>query len=332
MKKIAKIVGALVGVVIVIVGLGATWVSSAANQRMSVTYATHRVEIPVPWPLSEAEIAELTAPSDDPDAPAPTVDLDAIASERAVERGKHLVNARFACVECHGKDFAGGTMIDDPAIGRILGPNLTQGKGSRTAGYTMNDWDRIVRHGVRPDGTPAAMPSEDFVGMSDQELSDIVAYIATMPPVDAEIPPLALGPLGKVLMATGKLPLSAELVHDHKKSHVPMPPATEATPEFGAHLVQICTGCHRADLSGGLHPAAPPGWLPAANLTPTNTRLASWSFEEFDTTMRTGIRPDGTSFGVPMNNLPQYAAQMTDVEMRALFAYLKTLAPMPDTM
>ena len=41
--------------------------------------------------------------------------------------------------------------------------------------YEPADWDRIVRHGLLSDGRPAAMPSEDFQMMSDQELSDIIA-------------------------------------------------------------------------------------------------------------------------------------------------------------
>ena len=37
-------------------------------------------------------------------------------------------------------------------LGRFLGPNLTTGQGSRTLDYEPADWDRIVRHGVLPDG------------------------------------------------------------------------------------------------------------------------------------------------------------------------------------
>ena len=69
-------------------------------------------------------------------------------------------------------------MIDDPAIGRVRGPNLRPARGIARASYTMADWDRIVRHGVKPDGKPAIMPSDDFFKMSDAELSDIVAYVA----------------------------------------------------------------------------------------------------------------------------------------------------------
>jgi hypothetical protein len=110
-------------------------------------------------------------------------------------------------------------MVDAPPIGRLLGPNLTLGRGSRTAQYRATDWDRIVRHGIKPNGRPAAMPSEDFVRMSDQELSDIIAFIRSQPPVDNEVAPVKLGPLGKVLMATGQMVLSADVIPSHDAPH-----------------------------------------------------------------------------------------------------------------
>jgi len=325
MKTAAKIAGAVVALALLAVLGGWVWVSRAAQARLSETFETHTVEIPMPWPLSEHEIAALRDQGLAPDA-----DLDAIAMERAVERGRHLVDARFVCVECHGRNFGGGTMVDDRAIGRILGPNLTLGEGGVTRTYTMADWDRIVRHGVKPDGRPAAMPSVDFVGMSDQELSDIVAYIRTFDPVDAKVPPPSLGPLGKVLMATGKLPLSAELIEDHRANHALRPPQTAATAEFGQHLAGVCAGCHRADLTGGPNPAGPPDWPPAANLTPTNPHIATWTFEQFEQVLRTGKRPDGTELQIPMAMVVPYAAKMNETEMQALWLYLQSLEPLPD--
>jgi len=67
----------------------------------------------------------------------------------------------------------------------------------RTAGFQASDFDRIVRHGVKPGGHPALMPSVDFYGMSDQELSDIIVYLRALPPVDSLVPAPTLGPLGR---------------------------------------------------------------------------------------------------------------------------------------
>ena len=48
------------------------------------------------------------------------------------------------------------------------------------------------------------------VPMSDAELSDIVAYIRSLPALDAAVPGPRFGPVGTVLLALGKFPLSAE--------------------------------------------------------------------------------------------------------------------------
>ena len=105
------------------------------------------------------------------------------------------------------------------------------------------------------------------------------------------------------------------------------PPATEPTAEFGRHLVAICTGCHREELNGGPIAAGPPDWLPAANLTPTG--LEGWSYDDFATAMREMRRPDGTELGMPMALMRRYTANMTDVELQALWAYLQSLEARP---
>ena len=257
----------------------------------------------------------------------PSQGVDAVAS---LARGEHLVNARYVCVECHGNDFGGGVMVDDPMIGRILGPNITAGEGGRTAAFTPSDWDRIVRHGVRSDGRPAAMPSEDFQGMSDQELSDIVAYITSRPPVAATVPPVTLGPLGTVLMAVGQLPLSADRIADHDRAHAVSPPTSEPTAEFGRHLANVCAGCHGPDFSGGAVPGGDPSWPPAANLTPHADGLAGWTYEHFVAALRTAKRPDGSDLRPPMSQIVPYGQRMTDVEVQALWAYLQSLPALPD--
>jgi hypothetical protein len=69
-----KVVGGLA--VVLGIGIAGTigWAGSAAEARLSRTYETHRVDIPVPWPLTADEIdalraarlAEIPAPPSDP--------------------------------------------------------------------------------------------------------------------------------------------------------------------------------------------------------------------------------------------------------------------------
>jgi cytochrome c553 len=345
--KIVKVLVVLVVLVLLAGGGFALWAKSEANAVMSRTYEAHTVDLPTPWPLSAAEIEELRAEraaalapdaetgseGDEAAGAAPVdvladVDLDAIARERAVERGRHLIESRFACIECHGSDLGGGVMIDDSAIGRVLGPNLTAGQGGVVGEYSVADWERKVRHGVNPNGHSGLMPSQDFVGMSDQELSDIVTLIASVPPVDRPSVPVSLGPVGTVLVALGQLPLPAEQFAD-RTEHARVPPAAEPTATFGAHLATVCTGCHRADFSGGPIVGGDPSWGPAPNLTPGAGVLDAYDLASFDAVMRTGVRPNGTSVLAPMDVMPKYGAKMTDVEIAALFAYLQSRPPVP---
>jgi mono/diheme cytochrome c family protein len=320
MKTALKAVGILLGIVVVL-GVGVfAWASFVSTRTLSRTFEAHAVDFPIPFPVPPEEAAEMSLTQGE---------AEALARERALERGRHLIRARYGCAECHGEDFGGGVMVDAFPIGRLLGPNLTSGEGGVVADYTPRDWDRIVRHGIRPDGRPAAMPSEDFFRMSDQELSDIIFYISSFPPVDNVVPPVSLGPLGKFLVATGQIHLSADMLHDHDPQHRELPPPPEVNVEFGGHLAAVCTGCHRMDFAGGPVAGGDPSWVPAANLTPHPEGLAGWSYQEFVAAMRDGVRPDGTPIREPMSLVSPFAQNMTDVEMEAIWVYLGSLEPRP---
>jgi mono/diheme cytochrome c family protein len=349
MKTFLKIVGGLVAVVVLLVVGVLFWAGSKRDEILHQHIETHLVDFPIPFPLSEQEIAQLRvertprpAPDAVPPAPVPEgvaptpapdplagVDLKAIALERAIARGKHLVDSRFACKECHGANFGGGIMVDAPPIGHLYGVNITTGKGGQTEGFKPSDWDRIVRHGVLRDGRPAMMPSSDFFGMSDHELSDIVSYVRSVPPVDKEIARPTFGPVGTILVATGKLPISAIEKKEHKAAHPVEPPDTSVTVEFGKHMLQVCTGCHRENLAGGPITGGDPSWPPSLNLTPHAEGLAGWTFADFEKVLKSGQRRDGTPLRVPMKAMAAYAGNLTDTELKAMWLYLQSLPPTP---
>jgi mono/diheme cytochrome c family protein len=212
--KVLKIVGVVIAV-LVLAAIGVyAWASHTAGRKLSRTYATHTVSFPIPFPVSGSRIERRAAES-----------LDGSRAE-AVERGRHLIESRYGCGGCHGSDFGGGVMVDNFAIGNLLGPNLTTGEGSVTTGYTASDWDRIVRHGVKRNGTPALMPSQDFRQMSDQELSDIVVFIQSRPGVDKRVPPPALGPSARCSLLPGSshcLRTSSARTTSRTRSHLRSP-------------------------------------------------------------------------------------------------------------
>jgi len=318
MKKILRVALVLVVLVLLLGGGVFVWASMRVSSLRSEILETHAASFPVPFPLTAAERAELPAGTDP----------DEVALARAVERGEHLVSSRYACGECHGTDFAGGVMIDDPMLGSLLGPNLTSGPGSKTLDYEAADWDRAVRHGVRPDGTRSAMPAIDFMMMSDQELSDIVAYLGSLPPVDAAVPEVRFGPVGRILVATGQLPFSADAI-EHNAPHAALPPSATVSVEFGRHLAGVCVGCHGPDLAGGPVVGGDPSWPPARNLTPHVDGLAGWTLADFRRVLLQATRPDGTPVQTPMDGIVPFAENMSDVEIEALWTYLQSLPPEP---
>ncbi len=336
LRKVGIGVGGLLGVLVVVGAGGYGWSSMTTTTKLTAKHDVHRIDFPIPFPLTDDEVTALRAErSALAKSPAMRgkdvmagVDIAAIANERAVARGKHLVQSFYGCTECHGADFGGGTMVDDPMIGRLLAPNLTLGTGSRTLKYAAADWDRMVRHGVKPDSSGSPMPSKDFFAVTDRELSDVVSYIRSFPPVNKEVPAISLGPLGKFLVAAGKIPLSAD-IHptNHVITHAVLPPAASADATFGKHLAQTCTGCHGPTLAGGPILGGPPDWPPARNLTPTG--LAGWTYQDFLTALKEGKSKNGVALREPMASMPKFAKNMTDVELQALWAYISTVPPQP---
>jgi mono/diheme cytochrome c family protein len=97
------------------------------------------------------------------------------------------------------------------------------------------------------------------------------------------------------------------------------------TPEFGKYIAESCTGCHQVDFTGGPLPGEAPGRPLAANLTPDlEEGIGSWTEDDFVTALTTGARPDAAP--IDTTAMPvQMTRQMTDVEKRAIYRYLRTV-------
>ncbi len=240
-----------------------------------------------------------------------------------LERGKHIATAVIKCVDCHKADMGGGTVVDDPAIGTVMASNLTAGKGGVLARYDDVALERAIRHGVGVTGLGLwIMPSYEIKELADDDLAALIAYMRSVPPVDRAIPPNRLGPVGRALYLTGKLPLIDATRIDANVTHpATMPPAPTA--EYGKYSARVggCLGCHGETLSGGPIPGGAPDWKPAANITPTG--LAAYDETKFVTLLRTGMRPAG----VMVDSLMPYrfTKDLSDDEIHALWLYLKTV-------
>jgi len=239
------------------------------------------------------------------------------ADAAAIERGKQWASS-VGCTGCHAENLSGKPLIDDPSMGYIPAPNLTPGEGGAGSEFNDADWVRALRHGVDPEGRALlVMPSGDYYYMSDQDLSDLIAYLKSLPPVDHDMGEMRLPFMTKVFFAAGAF--GAEAMTAESINHTaPRPSVVQAgaTVEYGLSLVQIagCRNCHGKELAGAK--SAEPGAANAANLTPGGG-FAAWSQETFITAMQTN---QSRSKGMPWGDF----AGMTDDQLKAIFKYLQS--------
>ena len=290
-RSILRFLGRLGAVVLALVLLGVGTAYVASERKLRKTYDTS-VD-PVHVPTDSASIA----------------------------RGEHLVRNVIDCTICHGDDLGGAVYSSSPAIGTVAGPNLTRGKGGIGASYTDVDYVRAIRRGVKPDGRSLiVMPSEVFTHLSEEDMGAVLAFLKQAPPVDRDVPKSGFGPVGRALLAMGKMNILVA-----GKTPRLTPPASvprDTTPAYGKYIADIsgCHGCHGYGLSGG-KVAGPPGLPPASNLTPAG--IGSWTEADLVRALRVGKRPNGTTLDEFM---PWKVFRgMTDAEIHAIWLYLRSV-------
>jgi mono/diheme cytochrome c family protein len=203
-----------------------------------------------------------------------------------IERGRRLGTNVLVCTECHGSDLSGKVVVDWPVFAVVEAPNLTRGRGGLGV-LTGGQWDLAVRHGLGLDGRALVlMPADGYARLSVEDLGDLVAWLSSLPPVDAVRGRPRLGPLGALAVFSGGLHVAAWTI-DHIQ--VAKTAATEPI-DTGPYLVQVsgCAGCHGQALGG----RALGGGLPDA---PSLIRDAGgrWTFEDFRQALTRGRARDG---------------------------------------
>ncbi len=70
-----------------------------------------------------------------------------------------------------------------------VAPNLTKGRGGVGNKYSNADWEHTIRHGVGRNGRALViMPARFLIAYSDEDLSTLISYLQSIPPVDNELP------------------------------------------------------------------------------------------------------------------------------------------------
>lgn len=256
---------------------------------------------------------------------APESHITVPTDSASIRRGEHLANAVSGCVGCHGVDMGGSVMFEVPPIGRIVSSNLTRGKGGVGASMTDEEFAAAIRYGVRHDGHSVwVMPSENFSHYGDRDLAALIAWVRSLPPADRDLPARAIGPLGRVLNATGQLSFLTAARVDRSEIKAEAPPEG-VTQEYGRYLAGAagCTGCHGPGLSGGHIVGTPPDFLPASNLTASG-EVGHWSKDDFMGFVRSGRNPAGRQIDPEQMPWKSYK-NMTDNELEAVWIFVHSV-------
>jgi mono/diheme cytochrome c family protein len=236
----------------------------------------------------------------------PPVDLAVPSDPESIAEGRRLAELR-GCPGCHRPDLQGGVFFDEPWRARIVAPNLPEA----LARYGVEGFARIVRFGVRPDGsTTTGMPSDMFYHLTDEDLAKIIAYIRTVEPGESDLPDTKYRIMARMMIAFDEFPPDAERVAA-LGPRLPAPsPGADA--EYGRYLaVTVCTECHGDRLEG-------------QRKAPSLAVVKGYSREAFGRLMAEGVALGERELDLMARVSRGRFSRFTDEEVDALFAFLQS--------
>ena len=261
------------------------------------------------------------------------------AAQSALDRGNYLVNSILTCGNCHTPKGPGGVEVTDqmhsggviewdtPAF-KVKGPNITPDKETGIGNWTDAQIKTALQQGKHPDGHPLApiMPFEFYKVFTPGDIDAVVAYLKSVPAKSNRTQP----PVYKAAMHLDAVPNAdkamseADLRDPVKKGfylatighcmecHTPM--------ERGVRLFATSYG------KGGFRFTGPFGESFSRNITSHKEKgIGAWTDDEIKRAITQGIRKDGTRLKPPMGYA--WYARMTDADLSAIVAYLRTVPP-----
>lgn len=247
----------------------------------------------------------------------PVANVQVAGTPEQVARGAKLTKI----CGCHGENLGGTNFFDPsngaPPVGTLYAPNLTMGGDLKN--WSDGEIIRAFREGVHKNGRSLIiMPAEVFKHLSDDDAQAVVAYLRSAPPVTPDTPTNSLNILGALFINLAPF----QTVQPHITQPITRP-AEGATADYGKYLADIsCVACHGENLAGGI-PGGPP-------VGPNLTKIVpGWTQDQFVALIRTGKLPSGEQVTEDMP-WKEISAFTSDDDVKALYAYVHGLQPLPD--
>ncbi|PZP34467.1 MAG: cytochrome C [Roseateles depolymerans] len=254
-----------------------------------------------------------------------------------LEKGRQLAVAAD-CAACHtvpksGATFAGGYAIESP-MGKIYSTNITPSKSHGIGNYTLEDFTRALRQGVRKDGAHLypAMPYTAYTQLADDDIAALYAFFMEgVKPVDQATPATELPFPFNIRTSMGVW--NALFLKDERFK----PDASQSMDwNRGAYLSNAlahCSSCHSprntllAEQSSRFLAGGSLGAWYAPNITAdANSGIGGWSEAELVAYLKTGHVPGKAQAAGPMAEAIEHSLQyLPDSDLRAIAVYLKTV-------
>lgn len=266
--------------------------------------------------------------------------------------GKYMFTAG-GCAECHAAPLkacddrktknkallAGGRCLKTP-FGTFNVPNISPDKETGIGAWSTLDFINAMKLGMAPEGEHLypAFPYTSYQRMSFEDLSDLKAYLGSLPAVKSEVPEHDLAFPFNIRRGLG---LWQRLYVDGK-SFVADPGASAAV-NRGAYLVLApghCQECHSPrNIIGGIiadeafaGARNPEGKGTVPNITPSSDGIGVWSAQDIAYFLETGNTPDYDTVGGSMVAVQENMAKLKPEDRDAIAAYLKSLSRRPDAV
>lgn len=311
MKKLLKILGIIVLVIVLLIGIFVVYVEINHDKKYNDT----------PYP-----------------------DIKAGTDSALIARGKYLVYGPAHCAGCHtavayqadveaGKEvpLIGGFEFKIPP-GIFRPRNITPDKETGIGNLTDAEIARTLRYNVNSKGEIIA-PFMPFQEMSDYDLTAIISYLRTIPPVHSEVKPTEYNLIGKAVRTLVFKPYKPAKTPDKFV-------AKDTTLEYGKYMatcVANCYGCHtnRSMVTGEFTGPALGGGLKfepdgsthgyayiAPNLTPDEgtSRISGWDEHTFIARFKQGRIQKYSP--MPWGSF----LKMDETDLKAIYKYLRSVA------